>query len=557
MRILIHILLCVLTFAIHSSSNAQYIYNIDSLFGNNTEIIFSFEEKDKTKVNQLSQIISIDNWRNDTVTAYANKEEFEQFLSYPYPIVLCPKQHAKSTNMATTLTDMLAWDKYPTYEVYLEMMQYFQSQYPDICRLDTIGYSVKGRQILSVKISDNVNEEEAEPEFFYSSTMHGDEVTGYYLMLRLIHTLLAGYDSTPELTELVNNTQIYINPLANPDGTYNGSDSNINLSTRYNANRKDLNRNYPNPWKPNQTITIQPENMAMIDYVGKHNFVIAANLHGGAEVLNYPWDSFVSQSKKTADYEWWIDVCQRFINNCRNIDPYSFSTDYANGYVQGGNWYVISNGRQDYMNYQQRIREITMEISLDKVLSTEMLQEYWNTQHQALINYIAEVHKGIHGIVADSATKQPIEALIHIYNHDKDNSDIYSCKHNGHFYRPIADGKYTISVSAPGYITKEIKDIQYSYPNQVKIDIELTKDTKNPEDTKICPNPCTDYIKITSGETIVEYTLFDVAGKIISTQKVNTFGTDIYTANLPTGTYIIEIRTTSDTKNKIFTFVKQ
>ena len=105
--------------------------------------------------------------------------------------------------------------------------------------------------------------------------------------------------------------------------------------------------------------------------------------------------------------------------------------------------------------------------------------------------------------------------------------------------------------------TKEIKDIQYSYPDKVNIDIELSKGNNTPDDIKIYPNPCTDHIQITSGETIVEYTLIDIAGKVNSTHKVNTFGTIIDTAELPSGIYIIEIHTTSDTKNRIFTFVKQ
>lgn len=557
MPIFKYILLCLIAIAIHTGSNAQHILNIDSLFANKNEIIFSFEENDKHKVNQLSDIISIDSWRHDTITAYANKEEFVNFLALSYPFVIHTKHYPKAVNMASDINEMMEWNKYPTYNTYLEMMQYFQLQYSDICRVDTIGYSTKGRLILAVKISDNVDSNEAEPEFMYSSTIHGDEVTGYYLMLRLINTLLSSYNNDNELTTLINNTQIYINPLANPDGTYYKGDNSVVGSTRYNAKRVDLNRNYPDPWKTSQPNDIQIENTAMINYVDKHHFVMAANLHGGAEVLNYPWDSFVSYSKKTADYDWWINVCQQFINTCRNIDPYCFSTDFANGYVQGGNWYVISRGRQDYMNYHQRIREITMEVSLEKILPTDMLQDYWNTQHQALIDYIAEVHKGIHGTVTDSATGLPIEALIHIVNHDKDNSDVYSSNLNGHFYRPIASGTYTLRVSAPGYITKEIKDIQYSYPNQTTINVELVKSKNSPDEIKIYPNPCTDYIQIVSGDNIIEYTLLDATGRIISAQQVNAFSTDIYTANLQAGIYIIEIHTSSNTKNRIFTFVKQ
>ena len=52
---------------------------------------------------------------------------------------------------------------------------------------------------------------------------------------------------------------------------------------------------------------------------------------------------------------------------------------------------VISNGRQDYMNYVHNMREMTMEVSSEKKLPSENLQRYWNIQGDALINYIKEV----------------------------------------------------------------------------------------------------------------------------------------------------------------------
>ena len=54
----------------------------------------------------------------------------------------------KSLTMATTLAEMYRWDRYPTYDVYLDMMRHFVETYPDLCRVDTIGKSVRGRLIL-------------------------------------------------------------------------------------------------------------------------------------------------------------------------------------------------------------------------------------------------------------------------------------------------------------------------------------------------------------------------------------------------------------------------
>ena len=82
------------------------------------------------------------------------------------------------SDMALDLAEALGFQKYPTYYQYLEMMEGFAASYPDICRLDTIGLSTRGRLLLALKISDYVDVDEPEAAFLYSSTMHGNEIAG-------------------------------------------------------------------------------------------------------------------------------------------------------------------------------------------------------------------------------------------------------------------------------------------------------------------------------------------------------------------------------------------
>ena len=44
--------------------------------------------------------------------------------------------------------------------------------------------------MLAIQISDNVGVADDEPSFLYTSSMHGNELTGYVLMLRLIDEIL-------------------------------------------------------------------------------------------------------------------------------------------------------------------------------------------------------------------------------------------------------------------------------------------------------------------------------------------------------------------------------
>lgn len=297
---------------------------------------------------------------------------------------------AKGVLMADSLSEMADWKHYPTYELYVQMMQKFAADYPQLCILDTIGYSVNNRLILCAYISSDTSSHR--PQFFYSSTMHGDELAGFHFMLHLIDTLLESYNVSPALTDLINTTDIFINPLANPDGTYYGGNHTVFFSRRNNANDVDLNRNYPDPFSQPVKQILQPENSAMIDYVERHQFKLSANLHGGSEVMNYPWDSFNSYQRQHPNADWWIAVCQRFVDSCRTKEPSMFDDVCYSGVIAGGDWYVIRNGRQDYMNYYHDLLEVTMELSAIKKLSVAQLPVYWNAQAQSLINYIGEIH---------------------------------------------------------------------------------------------------------------------------------------------------------------------
>lgn len=319
-----------------------------------------------------------------------------------------PEETKATVNMASTVAEMANWDRYPTYETYVAMMQGWAQQYPNLAQLDTIGTSVKGRLILCMKIA-SPNAPASNPEFFYSSTMHGDEVTGYYFMLRLIDTLLSSYGSSPELTALVDGINIYINPLSNPDGTYFGGNQTVASSRRYNANNVDLNRNFPDPFGTPPMSAQQIENTAMIDYVSKHRFVLSANLHGGAEVMNYPWDSYTTNENTHPDKDWWIAVGKRFVDTTRTYNNQRFRDVNSAGVIEGGDWYVISNGRQDYMNQVWGCHEITMELSTTKTLGSSQLNSYWKWMSHSLINYIAEIHNVPNvNLDAPSATRSQV-----------------------------------------------------------------------------------------------------------------------------------------------------
>ncbi len=428
------------------------------LFGQNNEYYFRFNINNRSEVQTLSSVISIDNIKGNTVYAYANDDEFLKFLMYKYNYEMLPHPGSLiNPEMGSTPDEIRDWDTYPTYEGYVAMMYQFDSLYPNLCSVVNVGSTVQGRALLFAKISDNVSTKEAEPQFMYTSTMHGDETTGYVLMLRLIDYLLTNYGTDPFVTYLVDNMEIWINPLANPDGTYYGGNHTVNNARRYNANNKDLNRNFPDPRVgPHPTGTWQPETIAMMNIATANHFVMSANFHGGVEVLNYPWDTW---SRLTADNNWWFYICRQYADTVHANSIPGYMTFKNNGITNGYAWYQIAGGRQDYMCYFQRGRECTIELSDVKLLPASQLPAHWLYNYKSFLNYMRKALYGITGTVKDSVTGNPVKAKVTVSFHDLDSSEVHSDSLFGKYYRLISGGTYTLQFAAPDYYTKTISGV--------------------------------------------------------------------------------------------------
>ena len=141
----------------------------------------------------------------------------EWFIGQNFHYQIIETYVPKGIISASNINQVMGWEKYPTYTQYDSIMKSFADLYPSLCKLDTIGTSVNGRLILVLKIS---GETKVKPSVFYSSTMHGDETGGFILMLRLADYLLKNYSASSRVKTLVDDLEIWINPLANPDGTY-------------------------------------------------------------------------------------------------------------------------------------------------------------------------------------------------------------------------------------------------------------------------------------------------------------------------------------------------
>ena len=467
--------------------------SIDYLFSERGEIYFSFEYKNKLQLNIISDIVSIDHKTNaDLAYAYANQKEFTKFLALEIEYKIIIKEPLKYEQESKS-----NWDFYPTYEEYVDMMTAFADSFPNISKLHHLGTLSSGREILIIQISNNVGIKENEPSFLYTSSMHGDELAGYILSLRLIDHILNGYGNTLQLTQLVDNIDIWINPLANPDGAYFGGNQDVWSATRYNANWVDLNRNYPDPQDgphPDGN-AYQNETTIFMGLADTVNFTISANMHGGVEVCNYPWDTW---STLAADDNWWEYVSHEYADSCQANSGNGYFNYLNDGITNGNDWYEVDGGRQDYMNFFKYCREFTLELSNDKTPNPNDLPDLWDANYPSLLNYMEQTLYGLRGIVTDSITGNPLKVKVEILSHDIDSSHVYSNLPIGNYHRHLYQGNYNITFSKNGYYSKTIN-------------ASVLNNNTNVEDVQLVPFSTTQVEEINSLKNT--NTTFDLLGR--------------------------------------------
>ena len=515
------------------------------------EIHIEFYPADISVVRKVNSFISVDRKTRDGYEAYANLSGFRNFLNLGIPYRIITKEPLKKSATGMELFPGV-WDVYPTYDEYMSFMNDVAGNYPAIARLDTIGVSVNGRQILVMKITDNPDEREPEPAFVYSSTMHGDELTGYVLLMRLIDHFCHNYGKDTQVTRLVDHMEIWINPLANPDGTYWEGDDDLSMAKRFNSNNADLNRNFPgiNGNEHPDSLDYQPENLAQMEFLNSIYMVMGANIHGGEEVINYPFDTWKSLH---ADDKWYIGISREYADSAQERSfPVLYMTGLDDGITNGWDWYEVEGGRQDWINYFKHAREVTIEISRDKDPPPEDLPSYWYYNYPSLLRYMEQSLFGIHGMIMDADNGQPLKAGILVLGHDSLQSSIYSDSVTGFFARPIEEGSFDLEISMDGYKSEILKGLVVGKDKTTWVEVKLIPIQKNLENLQANGTPSTAYFTQTglqipvfqSGKYSIQ--IYDLRGSLIMEYLDYINGPGIHSmsierSTLSQGIYILKV----------------
>ncbi|RQW08324.1 MAG: zinc carboxypeptidase, partial [Calditrichaeota bacterium] len=261
---------------------------------------------------------------------------------------------------------------YYTYSEVMADLDSLIATYPNlVSQKQIIGYSVLGKPLVAVRISDNPNIQENEPEVLYTGLHHAREPMSMMVLQYFMWYLVENYGSDPQATFLVDNRQMWFIPVVNPDGYVYNEQTNPNGGGMWRLNARDnndngshfqsgidgvdLNRNYGYQWgydnsgsspTPGSQTYRGPgpfsevETAFVRDFCNQHQYITALNYHTYSNLLIHPW---AYNDSPTPDHQYF----------------YTFGMDMTrfNGYVLGTPsqtvGYAVNGDANDWMYGEQ------------------------------------------------------------------------------------------------------------------------------------------------------------------------------------------------------------
>lgn len=282
---------------------------------------------------------------------------------------------------ATATTMPAGYAAYHTYAEMVAKLDAAAAAHPQIVHKFSIGRSHEGRQIWAVKISDNVNVDEDEPEVVFDSLLHARERLTVEMNLYLLDLLTDRYGKGSRVTSIVNSREIFIIPMLNPDGgEYDIASGDFK---RWRKNRQpipgsssigvDLNRNFGFKWgccggsSGNPSAIdyrgpeswFAPEVRAYRDFIdsrvvgGRQQIRAAVTWHTAGEFVLWPYAYTTKAVPKTMS----ADDRDALAALGRQIAA-------RNGYrpAQSGDWYISDGDQIDWLYGRHRIFAYTIEM---------------------------------------------------------------------------------------------------------------------------------------------------------------------------------------------------
>lgn len=214
-----------------------------------------------------------------------------QKINYPYKII---RQIREDSNGYHKLSDVI------------EKLSFYNEKYKEITELKIIGKTFENRDIYALKISKE--EKDYKPTILIVGCHHAREWMSIEIPMKIIEYLLENYEKNEVVNNWIENFEIWIIPVLNPDGfEYSIVNDRMWRKNRVlnfdNSRGVDNNRNYGYMWGLSDGSSAVPssetyrgkapfselENQAIRELVYENPPSITLSYHSFSELILYPW----------------------------------------------------------------------------------------------------------------------------------------------------------------------------------------------------------------------------------------------------------------------------
>ena len=401
---------------------------------------------------------------------------------------------------------------YRNYEDLTNELQQIAADYPEITSLTSLGnstcydyylegnnnYSDFQHQIWCLKLSDNPQENEDEPNIFYAAEIHAREPISLEVDMYILNYLVSNYGISDSVTNWIDNTQIWFIPLMNPDGhklvtegwhtmhrknmrdndgdgfpdysTVDGVDLNRNFGYVWGSNGASDNSSSsiyhgPNAWSEQEIVYVR-------DLIYTHKFYAGITYHSYGEDVLYPLGHLPGAC--SLDHEIMDDLATEMANSIPKIGGSGYYTPMQA--VDFG--YTCQGTMGDWGYAEQRIFAFTIELATTFIPPASQVEQICEDNLEAALIMLDRINRSVvTGNVTDE-NDNPIIAEIIVPEIDSvegmtEVEPVRSDSTFGRYYRLLLPGEYTFRFHKEGYADIVKNNIEVDSTAITRLDVSL------------------------------------------------------------------------------------
>ncbi len=448
--------------------------------------------------------------------------------------------------------------QYHDYNELVAALQQYATNYPQIARLEDIGdgwgkiyndADYVPHEIWALKISDNVQIDEAEPALLYTGVHHAREPVTLEICLGVADELLTKYNTDPAIRRFVDEHETWIVPLANPDGHYcvtnlNYTDWRKNIRDNdgngqitapgwwWYPDGVDNNRNYAWHWgglgsdaDPNAetyrgpSAFSEPENQALRDLALREDFVFSIDYHSYGELVLYPYG--YDNTTNAPDEQFLIPIA----TTLRDRIGGNYVAEQAN------QLYPAAGNSQDWHYGEYNCYAFIIETGTEFIPPGTTIPAIVTPNVRGAMYLQERVDgSGVRGIVRINGAPGFASVLLVGVDNPSLNHARTSHPVTGDYYRITGSGNRTLRFSTPGFQDQEFT-VNVPAAGYVSLDVDfgIAQDVAAGDPSRalsldLAPNPTRGGVGLTyrlpAGASCGRLTIYEPSGRVIEERKL-------------------------------------